>query len=60
MAKLKITRTRGRIGRTARQRATLEHLGLKRINATVVREDSAVVRGMLRMVWHMVRVEEIG
>jgi large subunit ribosomal protein L30 len=34
-------------------------LGLRRINATTERDDSAVLRGMLRKVDHLVRVEEI-
>ena len=59
MAKLRITRIRGEVGRRENQRATLRHLGLHRIHMSVVREDSPVVRGMLRKIGHMVTVEEV-
>lgn len=59
MAKLKITRRRGSIGRTQNQLTTLRHLGLKKINSSVVREDSPVIRGMLRKVGHMVSIEAV-
>ncbi|HCP41614.1 MAG TPA: 50S ribosomal protein L30, partial [Cryomorphaceae bacterium] len=35
MVKLKITQKRSVIGRPARQKATMEALGLRKINATV-------------------------
>ncbi|OIP29303.1 MAG: 50S ribosomal protein L30 [Deltaproteobacteria bacterium CG2_30_63_29] len=59
MSKLKITRTRGDIGKTARQRATMRHLGLRRIGSTVTQDDSKVVRGMIAKVSHMVSVEDV-
>jgi large subunit ribosomal protein L30 len=59
MAELKVTQTRSGIGGTASQRATLKTLGLKRIGATSVREDKPEVRGMLRAVAHLVRIEEV-
>lgn len=57
--KLKITRIRSDIGRPERQRATMRHLGLRKMNDTVVREDSAPLRGMIEKVAHMVKVEQV-
>jgi large subunit ribosomal protein L30 len=56
---LKITQRKSGIGGTARQRETLKTLGLRRIGATVTREDRPEVRGMVRAVAHLVTVEEV-
>jgi large subunit ribosomal protein L30 len=56
--KLKITQTRSRIGQQPRHRATLETLGLRKINDTTVRERTPVLEGQLRLVNHLVRIEE--
>ena len=45
-------------GGTRRQRETLKSLGLRKIRQSVVREDSASVRGMIAKVAHLVTVEE--
>lgn len=59
MAKIKITLTRSLIGRQEDQRATVKALGLKKTNSSVVQEDNAVIRGMVRKVEHLVTVEQI-
>ena len=56
---LRITQRRSGIGGTSRQRETLRTLGLRRIGATVVRDDRPEVRGMVRAVSHLVDVEEV-
>ncbi|MCW2927315.1 MAG: ribosomal protein [Thermoleophilia bacterium] len=56
--KLKITQTRSRIGQKQRHRATLDTLGLRKINDTTIRERTDVLDGQLRLVNHLVRVEE--
>jgi large subunit ribosomal protein L30 len=58
MAKIKITQVRSRIGSTARQKKTLDALGLRRMNRTVELEGSPQVLGMVRKVEHLVKVEE--
>ncbi|MDR3592191.1 MAG: 50S ribosomal protein L30 [Negativicutes bacterium] len=58
MAKLKITLTRSVIGRPEDQRATVKALGLGKMNSSVVQEDSAVIKGMIRKVEHLVTVEQ--
>lgn len=55
---LRITLVRSPIGYDRRQRRTVRALGLRRLNHTVEQPDSPAVRGMLRAVEHLVRVEE--
>ena len=56
-SKLKVTLVRSGIGRPEKQKATLKGLGLTRMQKTVTLEDTAAVRGMIRKVQHLVRVE---
>lgn len=55
---LKITLTRSHIGKLPAQRAVLKGMGLDRTNKTVVLRDTPEIRGMIKKVAHMVRVEE--
>ncbi len=57
--KLKITLRRSTIGEKPKTRATVESLGLRKINSTVERPDTPSVRGMVHSVKHLVEVEEI-
>ena len=57
MATVKITQTGSPIRREKHQRETLVGLGLNKMHRTVEREDTPEVRGALRKVAHMVRVE---
>lgn len=60
MAKqLKITWTKSFIGYPRTQRLTIESLGLRKLNHSVVKEDCAQIRGQIEKVKHMVLVEEI-
>jgi large subunit ribosomal protein L30 len=59
MAKLKITLTRSLIGRPDNQRDTVKALGLRKLNSSVEQEDTAVIRGMVHKVEHLVTVEEL-
>ena len=59
MAQVKITLTRSLIGYPKDQRATVKALGLGKIRTSVVKEDSASLRGMLHKVAHLVEVEEV-
>jgi large subunit ribosomal protein L30 len=56
---LKITQTQSAINRPGKQRRTLEALGLRRTNQTVLHRDTPEVRGMLDKVQHLVAVEEV-
>ena len=57
--KLKITLVKSPIGAIPKQRATVEALGLKKLQKTVALPDNAAVRGMIQNVRHLVKVEEI-
>ncbi|MDG1437494.1 MAG: 50S ribosomal protein L30 [Emcibacteraceae bacterium] len=54
---LKVTQTGSPIRRKADQRATLVGLGLNKMHRTRELEDTPAVRGMIRKVRHMVKVE---
>lgn len=58
MAKIKITQIKSKIGSTARQKQTLEALGLKKMHQTVEHEDSPQIKGMVRKIQHLVKVEK--
>ncbi len=47
------------IGSTKKIHATLTGLGLTKMNKTVTRKDTPEMRGMLRKVSHLVRMEEV-
>lgn len=55
---LKITLRRSLIGEKPKARATVESLGLRKINASVERPDSPDLRGMIHRVSHLLEVEE--
>lgn len=55
---LTVTQVRSPIGRPKDQRATLIGLGLNKIRRTRTLEDTPAVRGMIRKVQHLVRVDE--
>jgi large subunit ribosomal protein L30 len=57
MATVKITQTGSPIRREPSQRATLVGLGLNKMHKTSELEDTPSVRGMIRKVAHMVKVE---
>jgi len=56
---LKITWTKSFIGYPRTQRLTIQSLGLRKLNHSVVKEDCAQIRGQIEKVKHMVLVEEI-
>lgn len=55
---IKVTQIKSPIGRPAVQRATLIGLGLNKMYKTSELEDTPAVRGMIRKVAHLVKVEE--
>jgi len=56
---LEITQVRSRIGRPAKHRRTLEALGLKRHQQSVVQTDTPAIRGMIAKISHLVSVREL-
>ncbi len=59
MAKIKVTLVKSVIGSDKRQKATVEALGIKKMNQTVEHEATPAVLGMVSKVKHLVKVEEI-
>lgn len=55
---VKVTQIGSPIRRPKDQRATLKGLGLNKMHKTRELEDTPAVRGMIRKVSHLVRVEE--
>ncbi len=55
---IKVTQIASPIGRPKDQRATLVGLGLNKMGKVSVLEDTPSVRGMIKKVAHMVKVEE--
>lgn len=57
--KLKITLVKSTIGAVPKNKKTVVALGLNKIGKTVEMPDNPSVRGMIRQVNHLVKVEEI-
>ena len=58
MPRLTITQTRSEIRSNPHQKGTLEALGLGKRGRRVERDDSPQLQGQLRVVTHLVEVEE--
>jgi large subunit ribosomal protein L30 len=59
MAKLRVKWVKSAIGYPKDQKATIRALGLRKLQQTVEHEDNPVMRGMIRKVNHLVKVEEV-
>ncbi|MEQ8822237.1 MAG: 50S ribosomal protein L30 [Sumerlaeia bacterium] len=59
MSKVRITWKKSLIGAKKNHHATIEALGLRRLNHTVVKENTPQIKGMIANVIHLVEVEEI-
>ena len=57
--KLKITQTRSIVDHIELQKRTIKALGLGRPNYAVIHTDSPQIRGMIKKVFHLVKVEEV-
>jgi large subunit ribosomal protein L30 len=58
LAAIRVKLIRSKIGKTPKQRKTIEALGLRKIGQVVEKEDTPQIRGMINVVSHMVEVEE--
>ena len=56
---LRITLVRSTIGRPSVQGRTVQALGLRKLNSSVVRPDNPSIRGMVNSISHLVKVEEL-
>ncbi len=59
MAKIEIKQVKSRINRPARQKKTLDALGLRKLNHSVVHEATPQILGMVETVRHLVVVTEV-
>jgi large subunit ribosomal protein L30 len=59
MKQLKITQVRSIIDELEPHKRTIKALGLGRPNWSVVHKDTPQIRGMIRKVRHLVKVEKI-
>ncbi|MFA5449945.1 MAG: 50S ribosomal protein L30 [Clostridia bacterium] len=59
MSKIKVTLVRSTIGCIESQKANIKALGLTKIGAEKIHNDTPVIRGMIAKVTHLVRVEEV-
>lgn len=58
MGKISVTWKKSTIGYSQKQRRIIESLGLRKLNHTVVHEDTDSIIGMLKKVGHLVDVTE--
>jgi large subunit ribosomal protein L30 len=59
MAKIRIRLVRSTIGALPRQRATVRSLGLRKIGSSVEQEARPEILGMVKVVSHLVAVEDV-
>ena len=57
MATVKITQVKSVIDRNKRQKATMQALGLTRMNKSVEHEATDQIKGMITKVAHLLKVE---
>jgi len=57
MAKVVITQVKSAIDRPKRQKATIEALGIKKLNVSVEKELTPNIVGMIPAVSHLLKVE---
>ncbi|MEN2995849.1 MAG: 50S ribosomal protein L30 [Acetomicrobium sp.] len=54
MSKIRVTWKKSTIGRPERQRKSIRALGLKKLNHSVIHDDTPQIRGMIRAVEHLI------
>jgi len=59
MGKIKVTQVKSAIKKPARQKRTLEALGIRKLNQTIEVEATPQIMGMVRKVSHLVVVEKV-
>jgi large subunit ribosomal protein L30 len=59
MGKIRVTQIKSAIKHTARQKRTLEALGIRKLHQTIEVEATPQLLGMVAKVSHLVKVEEV-
>ncbi|HBE73817.1 MAG TPA: 50S ribosomal protein L30 [candidate division Zixibacteria bacterium] len=57
--KIRITQVHSAIDRPLDQKRTIRALGIRKLSHTVEKADTPQIRGMIKKVEHLVKVEEI-
>ena len=57
--KVKITQIKSPIGYRKKTKNTLIALGLTKMNQSVVKKNDSAINGMLNVVKHLVKIEEV-
>tara|TARA_B110001454_G_C12354576_1_gene281713 strand:- start:172 stop:348 length:177 start_codon:yes stop_codon:yes gene_type:complete len=57
--KLKITQIKSSIGYNKKAKLTMEALGIKKINSSVVHNDTPQIRGMIGLINYLLKIEEV-
>ncbi|MBD5462497.1 MAG: 50S ribosomal protein L30 [Lachnospiraceae bacterium] len=56
---LKITLVKSPIGAVPKHKATVNSMGLRKLNKSIVLPDNAATRGQIQQIRHLVKVEEV-
>ena len=56
---IKITQIKSAIGYRQRTKDTLKALGIRKMNASVIKKNTLAIQGMITAINHLVKVEEI-
>ena len=56
---IKITQIKSSIGYKQKAKKTLAALGLKKLNHSVVKNDTIQIRGMINKIYYLLKVEEL-
>ncbi len=59
MAELKITLVKSSIGVIPKHKKTIEALGLNKVNSSVIQKDNEAIRGMIKQIGYLLKVETI-
>ena len=55
---LKITLVKSPIGAVPKHKATVQSMGLRKLNKSILLPDNAATRGQIQQIRHLVKVEE--
>ena len=55
---LKITLVKSPIGAVPKHKATVNSMGLRKLNKSIVLPDNAATRGQIQQIRHLIKVEE--
>ena len=57
--KIKVTLVKSTIATLPQHKKIVAALGLKKVGSVVVKEDNEAIRGMIKTIAHLIKVEEI-